>query len=87
MYRRFLRPTKNLEPLLLNLKIIKPKFETPLPELKPAIIPPRFRGLPNPSLELMDLDDFFISPNAKLDILSSKCKDGDLEFYIVELEK
>ncbi|GFV59760.1 intraflagellar transport protein 52 homolog [Trichonephila clavipes] len=70
-----------------KLKIIKPKFETPLPELKPAFIPPRFRGLPNPSLELMDLDDFFISPNAKLDILSSKCKDSDLEFYIIEFGK
>ncbi|GFU11840.1 intraflagellar transport protein 52 [Nephila pilipes] len=70
-----------------KLKIIKPKFEAPLPELKPAVIPPRFRGLPNPDLELMDLDDFFISPNAKLDILSSKCKNNDLEYYITEFGK
>ncbi|GIY24263.1 intraflagellar transport protein 52 homolog [Caerostris extrusa] len=41
-----------------KLQIIKPKFETPLPELKASVIPPRFRGIPNPALELMDLDDF-----------------------------
>ncbi|GIY23067.1 intraflagellar transport protein 52 homolog [Caerostris darwini] len=70
-----------------KLQIIKPKFETPLPELKASVIPPRFRGIPNPALELMDLDDFFISPNAKLDQLSNKCSDSDLEYYIAEFGK
>lgn len=70
-----------------NLKNIRPKFESPLPNLETAFYPPRFRGLPNPCLELMDLDEFFMSPKAKLDILRWKCCDDDLEYFIGEFSK
>ncbi|KAF8771051.1 Intraflagellar transport protein 52 like protein [Argiope bruennichi] len=83
-FSKILSAYKDLNLTRKKLRIIKPKFEAPLPELKPALVPPRFRGLPNPNLELMDLDECFVSPTAKLNELSSKCNDNDLEFYIKE---
>ncbi|GBM29088.1 Intraflagellar transport protein 52 [Araneus ventricosus] len=86
-FPKVLAAFKELSMVREKLRIIKPKFEVPFPELQPALLPPRFRGLPNPNLELMDLDEFFVSPNAKLNELSSKCNDNDLEYYIKEFGK
>ncbi|XP_054717528.1 intraflagellar transport protein 52 homolog [Uloborus diversus] len=66
------------------LKIIKPKFEVPLPLLQPAYVPPRSRSAPNPYLELMDLDEFFTNPWTRLAQLTNKCSNMDLEYYIIE---
>jgi len=46
----------------LNLKheplsLISPQFESPMPPLKPAVFPPTLMELPNPKLELYDLDE------------------------------
>lgn len=41
------------------LTIIPPSFEAPMPILKPATFPPNIQELPNPSLELFDLDEYF----------------------------
>ncbi|GAB6023615.1 Intraflagellar transport protein 52 [Chamberlinius hualienensis] len=67
-----------------SLKLIPPQFETPLPPLQPALFPPTFRELPNPSLELFDLDEAFSSEESRLAQLTNKCADEDLEYYIRE---
>ncbi|KFM61153.1 Intraflagellar transport protein 52-like protein, partial [Stegodyphus mimosarum] len=79
---RVLSAYKELNMMHEKLKIIKPKFEAPLPDLRPALIPPRFRGLSNPGLEMFDLDDFFMSQSTRLSQLTNKCTDDDLEYYI-----
>ncbi|CAG0901067.1 unnamed protein product [Darwinula stevensoni] len=66
------------------LRLITPQFETPLPLLQPAVFPPSFRELPNPSLELFDLDEAFSSEKARLAQITNKCSDSDLEYYIRE---
>lgn len=66
------------------LKLIKPQFETPLPDLRPAVFPPNFRLPPNPQLELFDLDDAFSSSQTRLIQIANKCTDEDLEYYIKE---
>lgn len=67
-----------------QLRLIPPQFETPLPPLQPALFPPTFRELPNPSLELFDLDEAFSSEEARLAQLTNKCTDDDLEYYVRE---
>ncbi|XP_029908066.1 intraflagellar transport protein 52 homolog [Myripristis murdjan] len=64
------------------LQLITPQFETPLPQLQPAVFPPAFRDLPPPMLELFDLDEAFSSEKVRLAQLTNKCTDDDLEFYV-----
>lgn len=64
------------------LQLIQPQFETPLPQLRPAVFPPAFRNLPPPMLDLFDLDETFSSEKVRLAQLSNKCTDDDLEFYV-----
>lgn len=66
------------------LRLIPPQFETPLPPMQPALFPPSFRELPNPSLELFDLDEAFSSEEARLAQLTNKCTDEDLDYYVQE---
>ncbi|CAG0919738.1 unnamed protein product [Notodromas monacha] len=66
------------------LRLITPQFEMPLPPLQPAIFPPSFRELPNPPLELYDLDEAFSSEKARLAQITNKCSEEDLEYYVRE---
>jgi intraflagellar transport protein 52 len=66
------------------LTLIQPQFETPLPPLSPAVIPPMFQELPSPSLDLFDLDEHFSSDKVRLAQTTNKCSDSDLEYYIRE---
>uniref|UniRef100_T1L0X8 Uncharacterized protein n=2 Tax=Tetranychus urticae TaxID=32264 RepID=T1L0X8_TETUR len=66
------------------LKLIKPQFEAPLPNLEPAVFPPNFRFHPKPDLELYDLDQAFSSIPARLTQVVNKCTDDDLDYYIKE---
>ena len=42
------------------------------------------KELPNPSLELFDLDDEFSQEKVRLAQLTNKCEDTDLEYFIRE---
>lgn len=64
------------------LQLIAPQFETPLPQLQPAVFPPALNDLPPPMLDLFDLDETFSSENVRLAQLTNKCTDDDLEFYV-----
>ncbi|KAM8868493.1 intraflagellar transport protein 52 homolog [Synchiropus picturatus] len=64
------------------LQLITPQFETPLPQLQPAVFPPALSELPPPMLDLFDLDETFSSEKVRLAQLTNKCTDDDLEFYI-----
>uniref|UniRef100_A0A3P9LP60 Intraflagellar transport 52 homolog (Chlamydomonas) n=1 Tax=Oryzias latipes TaxID=8090 RepID=A0A3P9LP60_ORYLA len=64
------------------LQLIAPQFETPLPQLQPAVFPPAFSDLPPPMLDLFDLDEAFSSEKVRLAQLTNKCTDDDLEFYV-----
>ncbi|KAM9410546.1 intraflagellar transport protein 52 homolog isoform 1-T3 [Pholidichthys leucotaenia] len=64
------------------LQLIAPQFETPLPQLQPAVFPPAFNDLPPPMLDLFDLDEMFSSEKVRLAQLTNKCTDDDLEFYV-----
>lgn len=66
------------------LSLISPQMETPLPALEPATFQPRLTELPGPQLELFDLDDAFASERTKLAMVTNKCNDKDLEYYIRE---
>lgn len=66
------------------LRVIKPHFETPLPQLQPAIFTPVFRGLHKPELELFDLDTEFASVQNRLVKLANKCNNNDIEYFISE---
>lgn len=55
------------------LKIIKPQFEIPLPQLQLAVFPPVLSDLPPPVLELFDLDEAFSSEHAQIAQLTNKC--------------
>jgi intraflagellar transport protein 52 len=69
------------------LRLIAPHFETPLPDLEPAVFPPTLREPPAPSLEQFDLDEHFASERLRLAQLTNKCAPTgveDLEFYIKE---
>uniref|UniRef100_A0A087X6K9 Intraflagellar transport 52 homolog (Chlamydomonas) n=1 Tax=Poecilia formosa TaxID=48698 RepID=A0A087X6K9_POEFO len=64
------------------LQLITPQFETPLPQLQPAVFPPALSELPSPMLDLFDLDETFSSEKVRLAQLTNKCTDDDLEFYV-----
>ncbi|XP_061544792.1 intraflagellar transport protein 52 homolog isoform X2 [Phycodurus eques] len=64
------------------LQLIAPQFETPLPQLQPAVFPPILSDLSPPMLDLFDLDEAFSSEKVRLAQLTNKCTDDDLEFYI-----
>ncbi|KAK9528539.1 hypothetical protein VZT92_012692 [Zoarces viviparus] len=64
------------------LQLIMPQFETPLPQLQPAVFPPALSELPPPMLDLFDLDETFSSEKVRLAQLTNKCTDDDLEFYV-----
>lgn len=64
------------------LQLITPQFETPLPQLQPAVFPPSLSDLPPPSLDLFDLDEAFSSEKVRLAQLTNKCTEDDLEFYV-----
>lgn len=64
------------------LTLIPPQFETPMPELQPAVFPPCLREPPPPNLDLFDLDEQFASERVRLAQLTNKCTDDDLDFYI-----
>ncbi len=66
------------------LKLITPQFETPLPPLQAAVFPPSFRELPNPKLELFDLDEAFSSEKSRLAQITNKCGDDDLDYFVRE---
>ncbi|XP_056648098.1 intraflagellar transport protein 52 homolog isoform X1 [Diorhabda sublineata] len=75
------------------LKIITPKFEAPYPPLQPAVFPPSFKDLPQPPLELFDLDDAFSSVFTNLAqftnnfMMNENESDEKIEMYIVECSK
>ena len=66
------------------LRLITPQFETPLPPLQAAVFPPQFRNLPDPQLELFDLDEAFSSEKSRLAQITNKCGEEDVEYYIRE---
>ena len=66
------------------LRLITPQFETPLPPLQAAVFPPQFRNLPDPQLELFDLDEAFSSEKSRLAQITNKCGEEDIEYYIRE---
>lgn len=66
------------------LQLITPQFETPLPPLNPAVFPPTFREVEPPALDLFDLDDQFSNERVRLNQLTNKCTDDDLEYFLRE---
>lgn len=66
------------------LKLIQPKFETPLPPLQLAVFPPEIKGSNPPQLELFDFDQEFASEKTRLAQLANRCTDEDLGFFIQE---
>lgn len=66
------------------LTLIPPQFETPLPSLMPAVFPPNLKEPQLPNLEMFDLDDEFASEKVRLDQLTNKYTDEDVEYYIRE---
>lgn len=67
-----------------TLTLIKPQFEVPMPALKPAVYPAIFRDCEPPALELFDLEDYFASETSRLNQLTNKCSEQDLELFIKE---
>ena len=66
------------------LTLIKPQFEVPMPPLKPAVYPPVFRDCEPPALELFDLEDYFASETSRLNQLTNKCSEHDLDLFVKE---
>ena len=67
----------------VDLTVIVPKIESPLPPLQPAVFPPAWREPPPPALDLFDLDEHFASERVRLAQLTNKCKDPEnLDYYI-----
>eukprot|EP01061_Rhynchopus_euleeides_P017805 TRINITY_DN29482_c0_g1_i1.p1 TRINITY_DN29482_c0_g1~~TRINITY_DN29482_c0_g1_i1.p1 ORF type:complete len:511 (+),score=201.99 TRINITY_DN29482_c0_g1_i1:222-1754(+) len=66
------------------LTLIQPEFHTPLPPFYPATVPPIHREPPHPGLDLYNLDEHFASEKQRLALLTNKCDDSDLEYYIKE---
>lgn len=66
------------------LTLIPPQFETPLPGLMPAVFPPNLKEPLLPNLEMFDLDEEFASEKVRLDQLTNKYTDEDVEYYIRE---
>jgi intraflagellar transport protein 52 len=67
-----------------TLTLIPPQFETPLPNLMPAVFPPNLKEPLGPSLDMYDLDEEFASEKIRLDQLTNKYLDEDVEYYIRE---
>ncbi|XP_017069634.1 intraflagellar transport protein 52 homolog [Drosophila eugracilis] len=55
------------------LRIIKPQFEIPLPNLQLATFPPIFSEPPAPPLELYDLDETFSGARSQLAHMTGQC--------------
>ena len=69
------------------LTLIPPSFETPLPELLPAVFPCSLAEPPAPPLDLFDLDEMFASEKMRMAQLTNKCKEGKelhLDYFIQE---
>ncbi|XRB04915.1 intraflagellar transport protein 52 [Pycnococcus provasolii] len=69
------------------LTLITPQFETPLPQLQPAVFPPALREPAAPALDLFDLDECFAGPSLRLAQLAAKCSestDEDISYFIHE---
>jgi len=66
------------------LTLIKPQFEVPMPALKPAVYEPAFRDCEPPALELFDLEEYLASETSRLNQLTNKCSEQDLELFIKE---
>lgn len=58
-----------------------------MPPLEPAVFAPILQELPPPALDLFDLDDHFANEKTKLQQLTAKCTDDDLEYYLRECGK
>jgi intraflagellar transport protein 52 len=80
----FLRAFEDLQIKHEPLTLIKPQFEVPMPSLKPAVYSPIFRDCEPPSLELFDLEDYFASETSRLNQLTNKCSEQDLDLFIKE---
>ncbi len=52
--------------------------------LAPGVFAPILRELPNPPLELFDLDDEFAQEKVRLAQLTNKCENKDLEYFVRE---
>jgi len=68
-----------------QLSLIKPNFETPLPQLVPATIPPRFCEPDGPQFELFDLDEALSSERVRLAQITNRCnpeETQDLEYML-----
>lgn len=61
------------------LQLIAPQFESPMPPLKPAVFPPSIMDLPNPKLELFDLDEYFATEGDRIAQITNKCNDNDVD--------
>ena len=75
---------KSMEVKHEMLTLIVPQFEVPLLGLAPGVFPPVLRELPNPSLELFDLDDEFAQEKVRLAQLTNKCENKDLDYFVRE---
>jgi intraflagellar transport protein 52 len=69
------------------LTLIQPKFNVPLPELKPAVFPATLEDFGGPPLELFDLDDAFMPAKNRLAQLANQCGDKDVDFFVGEAGK
>lgn len=68
-----------------KLDLIKPEFETPYPNLKPATFDVIFPEPEELVLEKFDLDTEFASPEIRMSQVMRKCTDNDLEFFIKQV--
>lgn len=68
---------KKMDVVKEPLTLIPPTFETPMPQLEPAVFPPSLKELDPPNLELFDLDDHFANEKIKLAQLTNKYTDID----------
>ena len=55
-----------------------------MPPLKPAVYSPMFRDCEPPALELFDLEDYFASETSRLNQLTNRCSEQDLDLFIKE---
>lgn len=67
-----------------QLSLIPPQFEVPLPPLQPAVFMPYLREPAPPALDLFDLDQEFATEKLRIDQLTNKCTDKDLEYFVKE---
>ncbi|KAF3855751.1 hypothetical protein F7725_016474 [Dissostichus mawsoni] len=69
------------------LQLITPQFETPLPQLQPAVFPPALSDLPPPMLDLFDLDETFSSEKLDKEQRDAKHILEHIFFQVVEFKK